>query len=191
MWKLAERYERYIKDKKDFSLHMEKVYRLTNHNDTVVEIGGQFGIGSSTAFAMARPAHLICIDILKQDKFESFLTACEYEGINVEYWIMDSLETTVPPCDILFIDSYHTYEQLKQELSLHGNKSRKYLIFHDTATYCCGNTGQDAKSPGLLAAINEFKAVNSQWCEVYKTEECNGLIILLNSNSLSLEKEGK
>jgi len=184
MWKLAERFEQYKKDNKDFSGHVSKVYGLTNHEDVVVEIGCQFGIGSSTAFAMARPAHLICIDKLKQDRFEGFLTACEYEDINVEYIITDSLEITIPPCDILFIDSWHTYDQLKQELALHGNKAKKYLIFHDTAAYCCGNTGQDTKSPGLLAAINEFKAANTQWQEIYNTEECNGLIILLNNNSV-------
>jgi hypothetical protein len=45
----------------------------------------------------------------------------------------------------LFIDTWHQYEQLDQELNKHSNKVRKYIAFHDTHTYAingekCSNT---------------------------------------------------
>ena len=42
-----------------------------------------------------------------------------------ELKIEDSLKTELPICDLIFFDTDHNYNQLSQELKLHGNKSRK------------------------------------------------------------------
>ena len=59
----------------------------------------------------------------------------EENNIKWELKIEDSLKTELPICDLIFFDTDHNYEQLSQELKLHANKSRKYLVFHDTMKY--------------------------------------------------------
>jgi len=86
---------------------------------------------------------------------------------------------------MIFIDTLHTYEQLKQELKLHGNKAQKYIAFHDTHTF--GLRGEiDNDNKGLLSAIIEFMMENPHWkFYKYKTNN-NGLTILkreINNNS--------
>jgi hypothetical protein len=54
------------------------------------------------------------------------------EGIDFQFILGSSLTTQIPECDLLFIDTEHTYNQLTQELKLHSKKVRKYIILHDT-----------------------------------------------------------
>lgn len=83
--------------------------------------------------------------------------------------------------DMIFIDTLHTYHQLKQELTRHGNKAKKFLAFHDTYTF--GDRGEDGATPGLNQAIDEF-ILNSllrlgiRWERVYVSRANNGLTVL-------------
>jgi hypothetical protein len=77
----------------------------------------------------------------------------------------------------LFIDTLHTYNQLKQELTLHGNKAQKYIAFHDTYTF--GLRGEDnVDKKGLMTAIIEFMTENPHWkFKIHKTNN-NGFTVL-------------
>ena len=80
---------------------------------------------------------------------------------------------------MLLIDTYHEYNQIKEELKLHGNKAKKFLIFHDTTTY--GDFGETFKTPntiGIWPAIEEFLKENSHWYIEERLTNNNGLTIL-------------
>jgi hypothetical protein len=109
---------------------------------------------------------------------------CDELNISFEFHIADVLDITIENTDLLFIDTYHEYNQLKNELKLHSKKVNKYLIFHDTTTF--GINGETFKEPntvGILPAINEFLSESLEWTLIEKFENNNGLIIL--------EKNGK
>jgi len=113
----------------------------------------------------------------------------------VRYPIVDALSTWALPCqwcfhqqssidrtlnisetDLLFVDSEHTYAHVKAELALHGRKARKWLAFHDTATY--GHNGSDG-THGIVQAIGEFvEEYPEEYRTVYRTDHCNGLWVL-------------
>ena len=78
--------------------------------------------------------------------------------------------------DLLFIDTWHVYEQLKTELALHAGRARKWIILHDTQTF--GITGETAGHRGLLPALEEFLDGNPVWRRVEHFTNCNGLTIL-------------
>jgi hypothetical protein len=98
-------------------------------------------------------------------------------GKNVKYVQANVLDITIEETDLLFIDTYHTYSQLTQELRLHGNKARKYIAFHDTYTF--GLRGEDGTdNQGLLSAVIEFIIANPHWrLKIYKTNN-NGFTVL-------------
>ena len=74
-------------------------------------------------------------------------------------------------------DTLHKYQQLKKELKLHGNKSKKYIAFHDTHTFGLKDEVGNGKK-GLMTAIIEFMAANTHWVfHIHKTNN-NGLTVL-------------
>ena len=85
------------------------------------------------------------------------------------------LDVEIEPTDLLFIDSYHTYEQLNRELELHSNKVRQFLAFHNTEAF--GNIGEDGSRPGLQQAIDEF-IDSSEWELFAEFKNNNGLTVL-------------
>ena len=76
---------------------------------------------------------------------------------------------------------------MREELKLHGNAARKYLVFHDTHTYGVRDEQVDwAANPdrkamaaqGLLAAIIDFVIANPHWSFKEHRTNNNGLTIL-------------
>ena len=97
----------------------------------------------------------------------------------------DTTNIEIEETDLLFIDTLHEYEQIKKELELHGNKSRKYIIFHDTECFkfrnernpdVYGQTKEDKL--GIVPAIMEFLELNPHWKVHEVFTNCNGLTVL-------------
>ncbi len=84
------------------------------------------------------------------------------------------LEDILPTC-LLFIDTLHTYAQVKAELK-HAGKVRRFLAFHDTVLN--GQHGENGER-GIEDAINEFMQANTgQWRVFCHMRNCNGLLVL-------------
>ena len=160
----------------DICEHLEtliKYAKLCNH---ITEFGMRTGV-STVAFLSTCPKKLITCDI---DKHEDILNIFENYAIEnqfeFEFIHANDLTIELNETDLLFIDTMHNYLHLKQELSIHGNKAKKYLIFHDTEIF--GNRDDFGSGPGLLKAINEFLDENKHWKikEIFTNN--NGLMIL-------------
>lgn len=154
--------------------HVETLQRYAEQCRRVVEFGTETGYGSTRAFLLAKPEILICYDVSPMP--QGLDVAAEELGISFQFQQQDTLEVVIPECDLLFIDSKHTYEQLKAELEIHGDKAGKWLIFHDTETF--GANGEDGSTPGLMRAIDEFLEENLQWKVKEVFNNNNGLLVL-------------
>jgi hypothetical protein len=104
----------------------------------------------------------------------------EPRTLNLEFQFIqaDDRKITLPYTDLLFIDTWHVYDQLVLELERHAGKARKFIILHDTETF--GLTGETPGHRGLKPALDEFLA--SWWGKDWKVREhfsnCNGLTVL-------------
>ena len=87
----------------------------------------------------------------------------------------NSLEVEIEPTDLLFIDSFHTYSQLRRELELHHDKVLGCIILHDTETF--GEIGEDG-GLGLNYAITEFLEQDKSWHIMHHYFNNNGLTVL-------------
>jgi hypothetical protein len=56
--------------------------------------------------------------------------------------------------DLLFLDTWHVYEQLHEELAPHAGKVRKYIVIHGTGAYA--ERGEDDGHQGLAPAIEQL-----------------------------------
>lgn len=162
----------------DINEHLPTLFELAKKCKTIIEFGVR-DVVSSFAFAAAYPAKLTCIDIQKSPYVDPFLAMCKEEGVNVEFKEVSSLDIDIDEADLIFIDTLHDYEQLRQELAKHGNKAKMYLAFHDTITFGHQNEVDKQSNPqGLVPAIAEFLKANPHWKELVTYTNNNGLTIL-------------
>jgi len=141
--------------------HKETLANLAMNQD-VVEFGVRCGF-SSVCFLKTCKS-LTSYDIDFTDQAKQLKKECPSWTFNHK----SSLEVQIPECDVLFIDSEHTYKQLTAELNMHHHKVKKYIAMHDT------------NMPELSNAMFEF-IENTNWTIHYKTDSCNGLTVLINS----------
>jgi len=174
---LLEMYENRCSQNNDIAEHLPILKDYAEDCDNIVELGVR-SIVSTWAFLMGHPKSLISVDIKHPSLYKDHdpdgcdlglvKRIAKQEGINFAFYEGSSLEISITNADLIFFDTLHTYEQLKEELALHGNSSRKYLIFHDTVT--CGNE--------IMPAIYEFMDANPKWRKFEEFFNNNGLLIL-------------
>jgi beta-1,4-mannosyl-glycoprotein beta-1,4-N-acetylglucosaminyltransferase len=160
--------------KSDINEHLPILKELASNCKSVVEMGSRFG--DSTRAFLATNTKFIAYDLELYPRLNELFNIAKSLGKDVKYIQADVLKLEIEETDFLFIDTWHTYSQLKQELKLHGNKAKKYLGFHDTLSY--GTVGEDDIDMGLLPAIIEFIIDNPQWKFLLHRTNNNGLTVL-------------
>lgn len=167
-------YEWCCKRPADINEHLPKLKELAAQCESVAEFGTRTAV-STIGLMAGRPSYLTTYDTHYHPAADVIYNLAHYT--TVKRVVQDVLTMPViEPVDMLFIDTRHTYEQIKVELSRHGNQARKFLAFHDTSLY--GEKGEDGNAPGLLAGIKEFLAANPRWKQVYQVDFNCGLTVL-------------
>jgi hypothetical protein len=162
--------------------YMDVLYNYACECETITEFGIN-QVNSTWAFLLSDPKRLTSIDIDLHKNPTKHLGPFKGTNIwllnaqrlasksNIEFNVIESDTTKIEidTTDLLFIDSDHTYKCLSQELTLHGNKVQKYIIFHDTVLF-----------KDLDKAITEFLEANPNWVIKEKISSSPGLTIIKN-----------
>lgn len=173
--------------------------------DHITEMGVAI-VCSTWAWLSARPKRLVSVDIDHLCPVDEVREAAKRIGVDFEFvagdtnhgvtaelnkhcpWLNNEQHRgewnagkPIPyydcePTDLLFIDTYHHYASLVREFELHAPKARKYIILHDTVTF--GRRGEGDDHKGLMAAVEEFLAVNPQWVTEKEYTSAPGLYIM-------------
>lgn len=175
---LARLYREACQVPSDMVEHVPYLWELARSCNTVTEFGTRTGV-STTAFAFAYPAKLTCYDIELHPDALALELLVRSAGVDMRLIQADDLTIEIEETDLLFIDTWHVYEQLRQELKLHSDRVRHFIVMHDTTTY--GDHG-DGGGLGLWPAIDEFLSESSKWTLAYRTAKCHGLTVLSRRN---------
>ena len=191
---IAEKYEGVCNFPSDIHEHLPTLKFYAADCDSVTEMGVR-GIVSTWAFLMGAPKKLTCIDLLNPTHYGGNLqeveSLAEEAGIEFKFVQGDTLDMTIEECDMLFIDTYHVYDQLKAELALHADKAQKYIALHDTTSFrdhgepmnnnitegITASKGHHQRK-GIVPAIIEFLDEHQEWKVEMVYENNNGLTIL-------------
>lgn len=176
MTSLNDKYDKVQSEYSDIYLHIPRLKEIAEECETITEMGTR-DVVSTWAFASAHPRKITCIDIHRSDNVNELEAILNENNIEFEFLQENTLTVEINECDLLFIDTFHTYTQLRQELQRHGNKAQKYLAFHDTHIFAHTSEDHD-KERGLVDAIDEFLENNPQWRKYKVYEDNNGLTIL-------------
>jgi glycosyltransferase involved in cell wall biosynthesis/Tfp pilus assembly protein PilF len=135
----------------DINEHCPTLYALAKECRHVTEMGTRTGV-STTALLYARPEVLVCYDRVKHPEVDLLATLAGLTRF--VFHQADVLQVLIEETDLLLLDTWHVYEQLRAELQLHAAKVRKFIVLHDTTTF--GEQGETAGHRGLWPAVEEF-----------------------------------
>lgn len=181
-------FEQLITTPSDINEHLPTLYRYGRKCSHITEFGIRGG-ASTYAFMEAKPEKVIGYDILWWEEMRDLLKY-SVGKTDLQFKITSTIKPglQIQQTDLLFIDTLHTYNQLKQELEQHHNKVNKYIILHDVVTF--GLKDEDLyghadtknlkkeKKQGLMPAVLDFILENDEWnLEEYYYNN-NGLLIL-------------
>ena len=137
--------------------------------------------GVSTRAFLASDVTLRAYDLFLDTYVSELFDLAQKEGKDAKYIAANVLETEIEETDLLFIDTWHCYDQLLAELTIHAPKVKKYIAFHDTQTY--GTRSEEfmgrVGSNGLLPAIIHYMIDNPDtWkFKIHRTNN-NGLTVI-------------
>lgn len=189
---ILKKYIELSKTQSDINEHLGTLKRYTEDCDVVIEMGVR-RIVSTWAFLAGNPKKLISLDLYNPTNFggnlQEVYDAALSSEIDFTFIEQDSLTYKIDSCDLLFLDTWHDYLQLKKELTRHHSKVSKYIIIHDTVSY--GYVDEKSNEEmgminkietnlpkGLIAAVDEFLYHNKNWVLWERKSNNNGLTIL-------------
>jgi len=188
---LQSMYEAHCRAGTAMSPHLPRLRELASDSISAVEFGVKRG-ASSTALllGLGEMGRLTSYDILAT---ADALALKSIVGHRWTYLVEDSARAIVPPANLMFFDSLHTYDQVAAELR-HVSPIARYLVFHDVTTFgevgAEGETGRQSWTYvagkgsvpsghfGIRPAIDDFMICNPSWHIIERRVESHGLLVL-------------
>lgn len=155
----------------DINEHLPTLAGLAKECKHITEMGVRYIVSTWAFVEGMNGGKLVSIDIKHPSAYGGDITkveeACRAKGIEFQFIEASTLDIKIEPTDLLFIDTLHTGEQLKQELKLHASKAKKYIVLHDTVS--CADE--------LMPVITEFVS-HGTWKIQNHYEFNNGVMVL-------------
>lgn len=193
--KLQSRYTELCHYPTDIYEHLPTLASYASLCRHITECGVRGAISSyalATGIVETPGAKMIQVDPETSHASENFRMECERQGLPVVYYDQSDLECPMEQTDLLFIDTWHVYGQLKRELARWHSSVSKFILLHDTevdkwrgeTVRCGGDTSARFGIPeheikrGLWPAVLEFLRDHPEWTIREHYSNCNGLTVL-------------
>ena len=196
------KYNNLYQNPSDINEHLPTLFKYASDCENVLELGVR-GVISSWAIAYGllnnnKPNKYLFMNDISECNIKEILDMSKFTNLKIDYkWVNDLDLTFDHTFDLVFIDTWHVYGQLKRELNKFGKITNKYIIMHDTTVDEW--LGETIRSPytmnaekqsletgipieeinkGLWPAISEFMDENPNWKLKERYTNNNGLTIL-------------
>lgn len=187
----------------DINEHLPILYNLATECESIIELGVR-GCISSWALTNGllnnnmKNKKLLLNDLMPCD-IDELLYFTKNLDIQLRYQWINCLHLEEQVVDMVFIDTWHVYGQLKRELEKFSKFATKYIVMHDTTIdeiygdtiRCCLDAEKQSQESGIPVeeileglgrAISEFLQNNTNWQLKKKYTNNNGLTILEKIN---------
>lgn len=163
----------------DINEHIPTIVKYAKECNHITEFGVRWVV-STWAFLGGYPYKMISYDKDHPSVYgidiQPLYDISKEIGVDFTFIQADVTTIEIEKTDLLFIDTWHVYDQMKKELELHASKVMKYIMFHDTTTF--EFIGESAGHKGIWYAISEFLNENPNWVIHERFTNNNGLTIL-------------
>ena len=158
---LQQLYRQALSTPSDIREHLDTLYQLARGCDHVTKMGTRNGI-STCAFLYAQPEVLVCYDRVRLPGDRRAGGGRRAAGHPRFLFVQaDVRRVEIDPTDLLFIDTWHVYEQMQQASLFHATRPASISVFHDARTF--GDVGETAGHRGIRPAVEEFLADHPHW----------------------------
>ena len=175
-----EYYKRLCDYPSDINEHLPILKELASQCVHVVEFGFREGF-STMALICGQPEVLITYD---NDEmcwitFGTLRLYAKEKNVQMSFVVDDTRNVICPKTDFLFIDTMHNSLTIVKELTLSGNRARKFFAFHDTESFGLkGELQEELGGGGIRKPIEEFMQTNPHWQVLHDFKNNNGLLVL-------------
>jgi hypothetical protein len=196
-------YNQLCNNPSDINEHLPTLSKYATECDSILELGVR-GCISSWAFVngllnnnINNNKKKLFLNDIKNCNIKELLDCTSNTNLIINYkWCNDlDLDFKDETFDLVFIDTWHVYGQLKLELNKFSKITNKYIIMHDTTvdeiygeTIRCKWNAEEQSiesgipveeiNKGLWPAIEEFLETNKNWKIKERFYFNNGLTIL-------------
>ena len=191
IYDLEQKVNEIFKTPSDINEHIPAIIKYGQECEHITEMGVR-GIVSTWAWLATAPQKLIAYDLENPSTWggriqDVYDTAKAY---NLDFTFIegDVLKLEIEETDLLFLDTWHVYDQLKAELAKHHKQVKKYICFHDTTSFAHHGEattshhdfhGELTQGKGLWDAVSEFLEEHSnEWELVERFTNNNGFTII-------------
>lgn len=198
---ISDKYRQLCLIRTNINEHLPNIKLYASKCKHVTDCGA---CGVMTSYAIAKgllsnktvhEPKIVQIDIDRNETINIFSQDCIAEGIAHHFHHESDLTCPIEKTDMLFIDTWHVYAQLKRELERWHKYVGKYIVMHNTTID--EETGESVRvghdiaelakktgfevaeiSKGLWSAIEEFLAAHPEWKLKERLTYNNGLTVL-------------
>ena len=168
-------YQEHLSRHSDIREHLGLLHGLAMGCDQVVELGFRTGVSASAFLAAGTKLHSIDIDPKCKPHVQRL--ARDYPKTFV-FKVADSCSfDQLRECDLLFIDTDHTYKTTLAELNAWNVQVNTWIVLHDTVSFGRKDR-KPGTGPGVLTAVYDFLATSEEWMQWLHLKNNNGLTIL-------------
>ncbi len=171
----------------DINEHLFTLYLLAKDCNHVTEMGSRWGHSTFSILASG-VSMFVAYDLEINDNIKIAIDMAKRENLNFRFIEGNVLDVAISKTDMLFIDTWHKYGQLKEELRLHSERVNKYIVLHDTSSYEYRDEPDwdvysdirklSSEKAGLWPAVEEFLVKNKNWKLCMRYKHNNGLTVL-------------
>jgi len=185
----------------DINEHLVYLMKLSSECSSILECGVRTVV-SSWAFLngltlnkTTTEKRMTSCDLELSSNIAELERVCIEHNINFNFFQGSDLELPMQPYDLIFIDTWHVYAQLKRELQKMHSYATKYIVMHDTevdkidgeSIRTGWNTSVQAAESGfpeyeircgLERALKEFLIQHPEWKIKERFTHNNGLTVL-------------
>lgn len=134
MENILQKFNKLCNTASDINEHLPNLKKYAEECNHITEMGVRWCV-SSYAFLASNPKKMISYDYVTHPNVETLIEDAKKANINFTYIEADTRKIEIEETDFLFLDTEHSYDQVKAELKLHSSKVRKYIAFHDTVSF--------------------------------------------------------
>jgi len=203
IYDIKKKYEFLCAEKSDIHEHLPVLFEYAKKCESAIECGVRRCVSSWALFYgllnnEKTNKRLLLNDIRECNVTE--LLSLKPDNIEIKTaWTSNLTMVLDNDYDMVFIDTWHVYGQLKRELAKFGPVVKKYIIMHDTTIDEIQSESVRNKhdlqekmsdydfsyedvTVGLGPAIDEFLIENPEWKLIEKLTNNNGLTVLERIN---------
>lgn len=169
---------------RDLNEHMDAIKELAAKCESAIDLGKRRE--SMVALAASGCASVLSLNTQADDDSYKAVARMSPQVTVQAFSLADPLPD-LPPADLLFIDTQHTYSRLSAELAKYAPNVGRYIVLHDTVTSGLrgddGELAPDGSTRGLAHAVRDFLEANPEWFIAQHTNQQHGLTTLSRNPS--------